>query len=324
MSTAVPPKPRQSGRPARPSRKKASVADPSREGLTEFTRTDRQDARYLNWWGISWLGLAHLGALAAPWFFTWEALATVLVLHWVCGGVGICLGFHRTLTHSSFKTYPAVRYFLAVIGSIAGEGSPIDWVADHRKHHAKSDQPGDPHSPHEGGWWSHMLWLAFSTHGNDSTAYRKRWAPDLMADRGMRIIEKLFLPLNFLLAVALGGFGYWLGGAPMALSMIVWGVFVRMVFVLHSTWLVNSASHMWGYKNYETTDDSRNNWFVALLTYGEGWHNNHHAYPRMAKHGHRWWEIDITFMTIRLMQRLGLVWDVVDYRNAAEKKSRTA
>jgi stearoyl-CoA desaturase (delta-9 desaturase) len=110
----------------------------------------------------------------------------------------------------------------------------------------------------------------------------------------------------------------------MATSLVVWGVFVRLVFVLHSTWLVNSASHMWGYRNYETTDDSRNNWWVALLTYGEGWHNNHHAYPRMALHGHRWWELDLTFRTIRLMQRLGLAWDVVDYkRGGAARESST-
>jgi len=136
----------------------------------------------------------------------------------------------------------------------------------------------------------------------------------------MRRLDTLFLPLHIGLGVALTTLGYAIGGGEMALSLLVWGMFVRMVFVLHVTWMVNSASHMWGYRNYETTDDSRNNWLVALLAYGEGWHNNHHAYPRMAKHGHRWWEFDLTWQIIRLLRSLGLVWDVVDYRTAAEKR----
>jgi stearoyl-CoA desaturase (delta-9 desaturase) len=135
-------------------------------------------------------------------------------------------------------------------------------------------------------------------------------------------LDAAFLPINIVFAAALMGLGYAIGGWDLALSWLVWGTCVRMVMVLHSTWLVNSASHMWGYRNYEIKDKSRNNWWVALITYGEGWHNNHHAYPRMANHGHRWWEIDITFRTIRLLQALGLAWNVVDYRNASEKRSQ--
>jgi stearoyl-CoA desaturase (delta-9 desaturase) len=136
----------------------------------------------------------------------------------------------------------------------------------------------------------------------------------------MRALDVLFLPIHIATGFALFGIGYWVGGVAFGTSLLVWGMFLRLVLVLHATWLVNSASHMWGYRNYETTDDSRNNWLVAIVAYGEGWHNNHHAYPRMAKHGHKWWEFDITWQAIRLLRATGLVWDVVDYRNSAEKK----
>lgn len=276
------------------------------------TRAERTRWDRVNWASLAWLAVAHLGVLYAPFVFTWQALLLTLVLHWITGGLGICLGYHRLLTHTGMQTYRWVRYMFATIGTLAGEGSPIDWVADHRKHHQLSDQPGDPHTPHEGSFWSHMLWIAFSTHDGDSDGYRKKYAPDLYRDKGMRFIHKMFLPFHFLMGLAIIGLGYAVGGRDMAISFFVWGMFVRLVFVLHSTWLVNSASHMFGYKNYETTDDSRNNWWVALVTYGEGWHNNHHAFPRLARHGHRWWEIDLTYMFIRGMKAVGLVWDVVD------------
>jgi stearoyl-CoA desaturase (delta-9 desaturase) len=280
--------------------------------------------RLFCWPNVIWLALVHAGALAAPFFFSWEGLLLTLLLHWFTGGIGVCLGFHRHLTHTSFATYRPVRWLLALIGGLAGEGSVLNWVADHRKHHAYSDQPGDPHSPHDGPWWSHVFWLAFWQGPEQQSAHLRRWAPDLLRDPVLCWIAAMFLPSQFALAALVGYVGWLWGGWYMATSLVVWGVFVRLVFVLHSTWLVNSASHMWGYRNYETTDDSRNNWWVALLTYGEGWHNNHHAYPRMALHGHRWWELDLTFRTIRLMQRLGLAWDVVDYkRGGAARESST-
>jgi stearoyl-CoA desaturase (delta-9 desaturase) len=266
--------------------------------------------------------MAHLVVLAAPFTFTWTALGVALFLHWVTGSLGICLGYHRLLTHDGMKTYPWVRYLFATIGTLAGEGTPLDWTADHRKHHKHSDQIGDPHSPHEGPWWSHMFWLAYHTHNGDRAAHLQKWVPDLYKERGMRIMDYLFLPLHILTGFVLFGLGYAFSGMEMAVSLVVWGMFVRLVAVLHTTWLVNSASHMFGYRNYETTDDSRNNWLVAIIAYGEGWHNNHHAYPRMAKHGHKWWEFDITWMAILALKKLGLVWDVVDYRTAAEKAAK--
>ncbi|MEM7477902.1 MAG: fatty acid desaturase [Planctomycetota bacterium] len=279
----------------------------------------------INWVALGWLIMIHIAAASAifmPWTFSWSGLVLVFALHWLCGGIGICLGYHRMLTHSSFKTHPWVRRMIATIGCLAGEGPPCLWVANHRLHHARSDQDGDPHSPHEGSIWSHAFWLAFKVGGTDGTEYIKRWAPDLYRDRYIRYLDYGFVPVNLALSALLFGLGYAWGGSELAVSWLVWGVGVRMVFVLHSTWLVNSASHMWGYRNYETRDDSRNNWWVALITYGEGWHNNHHAHPKMANHGHKWWEFDMTFNTIRLMRFLGLAWDVIDYRNAAERREK--
>lgn len=286
------------------------------------TKEERIESGYMNWGSIGWLIVLHVGLFVAPFTFTWQALVLTLVLHWVTGGLGICLGYHRLLTHTGMQTYNWVRYLFATLGSLAGEGSPLDWVADHRKHHQLSDQPGDPHSPHDGSIWSHVRWVFYSTHQGDREGYLKRYAPDLARDRGMRFIDKMFLPMHITSGVLMLGIGYWAGGWPMAASLVVWGMFVRLTFVLHSTWLVNSASHMFGYRNYETTDDSRNNWIVALVSYGEGWHNNHHAYPRMARHGHKWWEIDLTYMMIRGLKAVGLVWDVVDLEKG-KKGSKT-
>ena len=268
----------------------------------------------LAWGNVIWLSLIHAATVAAIFTFTWEALVLTIFLHWLTGGIGICLGYHRLLTHGSFKTYRPVRLFFATLGGLAGEGSAVDWVANHRKHHACSDQEGDPHSPLDGAWWSHVFWIAWSDKGQVHTKHIQRWAPDLVKDPSMILLDRLFLPLHFGFGTILGLLGFWLGGWPMTASFVLWGLFARLAFVMHSTWLVNSASHIWGYRNYATADDSRNNWWVALLTYGEGWHNNHHAYPRMAKHGHQWWEIDTTFWVVRLLQSCGLAWKVVDYK----------
>lgn len=285
------------------------------------TAAERRRFDNLSYWAIGWLTIAHLVVLAAPFYFSWTGLIVAIVLHWFTGSLGICLGYHRLLTHTGMKTYNWVRYLFASIGMLAGEGTPLDWVADHRKHHACSDQEGDPHSPHDGGWWSHVFWLAYHTHNGDRTAYLQRWVPDLYKEAGMRRMDWMFLPAHIAVGLALFAVGYFTRDAEFGISLLVWGMFVRLVTVLHATWMVNSASHIWGYKNYETTDDSRNNWLVAIVAYGEGWHNNHHAYPRMAKHGHKWWEFDITWQAIRLLRATGLAWDVVDYRTAAEKKA---
>jgi stearoyl-CoA desaturase (delta-9 desaturase) len=291
----------------------ASTRQAAGVDLARTWRAERQRrlAGGLDWAIVFWIALLHVGALAAPFTFSWQGLLLALLLGWMSGGLGICLGYHRLLTHRSFATYRPLRWLIAWLGGLAGQGSAIHWVANHRKHHALSDRVGDPHSPQDGPWWSHMFWFMPRMRRAEYEAYNRRWAPDLAEDPVLRVLDRMFIPSHLALGMFLFLAAYWSGGTYLAWSFVVWGMFVRLVYVLHATWLVNSVTHMWGYRNYETHDNSRNVWWVALLTYGEGWHNNHHAYPRMAKYGHKWWELDVTFLTIRLLEKLGLAWDVV-------------
>ena len=283
-------------------------AEPRRDGAKVLMQGSWSD---IDWAVLGWIGGIHIAALAAPFCFTWSGLLIAAVLAWVTGGLGVCLGYHRLLTHGSFGTYRPVRWLFAFLGGISGEGSSLIWVANHRKHHVFSDQEGDPHSPRDGGFWAHVLWL-FPKHPQaEVDAHIKRWAPDLQKDAGLRFLHSTFLLWHILMGVALLAGGWAYGGPSVGVSWLVWGMAVRMVYVFNVTWFVNSATHMWGYRNYETTDDSTNLWWVGLLAFGEGWHNNHHAYQRMARHGHRWWEIDVTYWAILAMERLGLAWDVV-------------
>lgn len=330
MSTTTPAT--TSGAPATPHTSVSAPVRPSQSGNTAPANSEQDNSETtgerginlfpegVDWPAASWLIALHVGALFAPFTFTWTGLVLAIGLHWITGGLGICLGYHRLFTHSSFKTIAPVRWALAWLGGLGGEGGVIDWVATHRCHHALSDQVGDPHSPRDGKWWSHVLWIGRAR--SERPTFNQKWAPDLDRDPVLRWLNARFLSSQIAFGLAVLGLGTLWGGWQFGLSVTVWGVFLRLVLVMHSTWLVNSASHMWGYKNYETTDDSRNNWLVALFTYGEGWHNNHHAYPRMANHGHRWWEFDATYNTVRLMSLTGLAWDVVDYRNQSEKSER--
>jgi len=215
------------------------------------------------------------------------------------------------LTHGSFQTYRPVKWFFAFLGGLAGEGSAVIWVANHRKHHAHSDKEEDPHSPRDGAWWSHMLWFMpnFGRKWHDNMGLH--YAPDLVKDPAIRFLDKTFLLWFFVLGAIMWTVGYVFWDAHTAWSFVVWGMFVRMVWVYHITWAVNSATHMWGYRNYETSDDSKNLWWVGLLAWGEGWHNNHHAFQRMARHGHKWWEIDLTYYAICVLEKVGLAWNVV-------------
>lgn len=283
----------------------------AREAVESGKATLRQISQGIDWPVAAWLIFVHAGALAAPFFFTWKGVLLTLVLTWLTGGVGICLGYHRMLTHQSFTTFRPIRWLIAWLGNLAGQGSPLTWVATHRKHHAFSDQDDDPHSPRHGAWWSHMFWLVPRLGRQYYETLYERYAPDLARDPGMRLLDKTFLLWYWVVGVVLFLVGFLFWDWYTGVSFVVYGTFVRLVYVLHTTWFVNSASHLWGYRNYETKDDSRNNWWVGLLSFGEGWHNNHHAHQRMARHGHRWWEIDVTYWTICVMEKLGLAWNVV-------------
>jgi stearoyl-CoA desaturase (delta-9 desaturase) len=268
----------------------------------------------ISWVTVFWIGLLHLGALAAPFTFSWQGLLVMLALYWLTGGIGICLGYHRLLSHRSFTVHKPVRLLIALIGGLAGEGSAVHWTANHRKHHALSDHEGDPHSPREGFLWSHALWCLGKMSPKNRDAHHERYARDMMSEPTLLFLDRTYIVWHLLLAGALYAVGHGLGGASLGWSLVVWGMFVRLVVVLHCTWFINSVTHVWGYKNYETDDDSKNLWWVALVTFGEGWHNNHHAVPRRANYGRKWWELDTTYGTIWLLSKLGLAWNIAGDR----------
>ena len=274
--------------------------------------TDRLRWDNVDWVVTVFLVAVHAGALVAPFFFSWIGLATCLVFHWFTCSIGICLGYHRYLAHKSFKLRSPAKFMVLLAGSLSAEGSPLTWAATHRLHHQKSDREGDPHSPLEGPWWSHLLWLFLQRKDDEQETLYRRYAPELINDRMLLFFERSFAWILWGQGLALLGIGALIGGWPMALSMLLWGMSVRMVIAYHSTWFVNSATHLWGYRNYNTRDESRNLWWVALVSYGEGWHNNHHAHPSVAPAGHRWWEVDMTWWSIRALKSVGLAYDVRD------------
>jgi len=256
----------------------------------------------LNWTTSFFMGMFHVGAVVALFFFSWKALALLIFLNWVSGSLGIGMGYHRLLTHRGYKVPKWIEYFLTTCATLALEGGPIFWVAIHRIHHARSDKEGDPHSPRDGRWWSHMGWILGGQSRHHDTKVLARYVPDLASDPYHRFISRFhYIPM-----ILLAGVLYALGGLP----FVLWGIFLRVTVGLHSTWLVNSATHMWGRRRFTTADMSRNNWWVALLSFGEGWHNNHHANPTAARHGLAWYEIDMNWWGIRTLQLLRLAKNV--------------
>lgn len=255
--------------------------------------------------GIALL-VIHLGALCAfvPALFSWSGVIVAFALYYLTGAIGICLGYHRMLTHRSMRFAPPLEYAITLLGVLALQGGPIDWVATHRAHHAFSDTERDPHDSNRGFLWAHMAWLYTKNPARLSRADEHRYAADLSADPVHRFFDATAPAWQVVLAAILFAFGGW--------SWIVWGIFVRLVVTYHATWLVNSASHLMGYRTYRTpgSDQSTNNWFVAVVAWGEGWHNNHHAFPFSARHGLRWFEFDVTWWTIRALAFLRIAMDV--------------
>jgi stearoyl-CoA desaturase (Delta-9 desaturase) len=266
--------------------------------------------------------LCFVAALVLLWnsFIGWTQVSVMLVMY-VLTGLGITVGFHRLFTHRSFDTSRPVRYLFAVLGSMAVEGPVITWVADHRKHHAFTDEEGDPHSPHtthgtgalatvKGLWHAHIGWM-FEGVGR---AEKMRFAPDLMKDRGLRAISSGFLPLMFLSLAIPFALGYLIGGSLTdALLALLWGGAVRIFLLHHVTWSINSVCHFFGRRRFDTADKSTNVAWLSVLSFGEAWHHNHHAFPTSARHGLRWWELalDPGGLLITGMEKVGLVWNVV-------------
>jgi stearoyl-CoA desaturase (delta-9 desaturase) len=256
------------------------------------------DRQGLNWFTTVILTVLHIGALAALFMFNWHAFATAVFLYWVATGLGISMGYHRLHTHRSYKVPLWMEHFFAVCGTLTLEGGPIFWTAVHRIHHQRSDQPGDPHSPREGAWWAHVGWILVGETKHNNTRLLAKYAPDLAKDRFYLWLNDYHWAPIVALTVVLA----LIGGLP----MVLWAICFRVVFGLHATWLVNSATHMWGARRFATHDDSRNNWWVALISFGEGWHNNHHAHPTSARHGLAWYEFDPSWLQISLLKFLGI------------------
>lgn len=268
------------------------------------------------------LAAIHLLALLAfiPALFSWAGVIAAILGHLTFGMLGINVGYHRLLTHQGFTCPKWLEYTLAILGICSLQDSPARWVAVHRMHHKDSDERPDPHSPLVNFFWGHVGWLLVQNRDHHRTTSFERYVRDLLRDPFYLRLERgsswMLIYLGHTLLFFLGGFLYgWLKqdfryGLWFGTSMFVWGAVVRTVLVLNGTWAVNSIAHIWGYRNYETSDNSRNNWVVALLTHGEGWHNNHHADQRCAQHGHRWWEVDMSWWVILALEAVGLAKNV--------------
>lgn len=267
-------------------------------------------------------------------FFSWEGLVLFFLLYAITG-FGVTVGYHRYFTHQAFKTYKWVEWFLGISGALSGEGHALSWMLQHRKHHQHSDTEDDPHSPHFGGLMhAHVLWvLAFTSNEKLAPMYRKYVSKEEISDRFYVFLKRTYgrWHLGCIAVLAIGGWlygcwhqGNWLyGGWYHALSFVGYGYFLRMIAVLNATWAVNSLAHRFGSRPFKDSvrDDSRNNWLVAIIALGEGWHNNHHASPTSYRHGIRWWQFDPSAAIIQCMWLVGLAWDLKPFRYPAAKTS---
>jgi stearoyl-CoA desaturase (delta-9 desaturase) len=252
----------------------------------------------INWIAVIPFTIVHVGAVAALFYFSWPAFFLAIAFYWISLSLGIGMGYHRLLTHRSYTVPKPVEHFLAVCGTLALEGGPLNWVTTHRIHHQFSDRDGDPHTPRDGKWWSHITWMLVGTATRSTPEDCQRYSPDLLKDPFLVWLSRN----NAVPVLVLSGILLLIGGLP----FFLWAVCFRITANLHATWMVNSLTHFWGTRRFETRDDSRNNWFVALLSFGEGWHNNHHAHPTSARHGLAWYELDMSWLMIRFLEAIGV------------------
>ena len=260
-------------------------------------RTRRREP--INWPSTILIFSMHAGAIIALFNFTWPRFWVALLIAWIGGGLGIAIGHHRFLSHRSFEAPKYFEYFLSICGAIGLQGGSIAWVAKHRLHHAHTDTEGDPHSPRQGLWWSHWGWIMTGKSDTREVETLARYAPELVKDRFHLWMSKwFFLPQAILVAIF-----YTAGGW----QLILWGICLPTAFTWNSAFLANSYAHTWGSRRFETRDDSRNSWWLGMISGGEGFHNNHHAHPASARHGLAWYEFDLNWYTIRGFELLGLV-----------------
>ncbi len=315
----------------------SSTADSIAEGRIAIVvvdsrskRLDRPDGvtRRIVWRYAVPIVTLHLLAFAVclPWLFSWTGVVLLVAGIYFYGGLGINIAYHRLLTHRSFRCPLWLERFLVIVGLCCLEDAPAGWVATHRLHHNDSDEKPDPHSPLVSFLWSHVGWLLVENRDVRCLGAYDRYARDVLRDpfymRLQRGLLTVWIYLAHALVYFLGGLlagrilsGDWLAGVQFGLSLVAWGVIMRTVCVWHISWSVNSLAHLHGYRNYETGENSRNNWFVAILTSGEGWHNNHHVDPASASNAHRWWEIDLMFVVILALEFCGLATDVIRPRH---------
>jgi len=257
------------------------------------------------WNTMFFVGAFHILGIVALFNLSWENVLAAFICWWVAASWGVGIGFHRLLTHRGFTTPRWMMRFLATCGTLGVQSGPITWVTTHRIHHAFTDTDKDPHSPRDGTYWSHIGWIFRGTAQTHSQATTQRYSPDLVKDGYLRFIDDYYYVTTIILAGILFAIGGW--------TMVFTAIFLRVTISWHFTWLVNSATHLWGSRRFETRDDSRNNGIVAALTFGEGWHNNHHAYPRSARHGLTWKEFDSNWYQVQLLEKLGIAKNVYAY-----------
>ncbi len=266
-------------------------------------------------WGVLFALVAfHAAAVWALFSFSWANLAAVAILWWISGSLGIGLGYHRLLTHRGYKTSKWMEYFLTLCASLAIQGGPLSWVTTHRIHHAVTETDADPHSPKKGFFWAHAGGVIMGGSELYDDATRKRYSPDIVKDKFHMFMEKYYWISSIIVGAILFAIGGW--------SMVLWGIGFRTVWGWHSVWIVNSITHIWGSRRFETLDTSTNNALVAILAWGEGWHNNHHAFPRSSRHGMAWYEFDFNWSQIWLLEKLGLVNNVYAHNLNDEKSAR--
>jgi len=290
----------------------------------------------IHWEYLIPITTVHLLALLVllPWCFSWSGLGLALIGTTVFGTLGINLCYHRLLSHRSLAVPRWLERTLATFALCSLEDTPTRWVANHRLHHCHSDKPADPHSPRDGLAWAHAGWLFRRVPHRRTMAFLDRYAGDILADDYYRSLERhptaiVWIYLAHAAVFGLAGLlvgqlmtGDWAAARQLAASWIVWGVLLRTVLVWHITWSVNSLTHLFGYRSYATGEDSRNNWLVAVLAMGEGWHNNHHHDPASASVQHRWWEIDVTYYLILLLKQCGLATAVIPPRQTRQRSLR--